>query len=264
MRFASCLLILSFTLISAPIEAKQAETADNAKPGIRNGFSVTTSYLPTRFPKYDYDVREWGSATVSGFGLGVEYKLSYTIPSSRLEYSVGLGYTFSRIDETGNKTVITGRFKAPGRPRTVVGGKLPDPFSLNTYCETLREYSYAYIPLTLGYRLCSKGNLSIIPYLGLRGKYCISYKVRNHVESATWFDYYFELFNESSVTSEAKRFLMQCEAGVKVEQKNLFLSLGFVRDEDRMFCTAFNELEYRAFLGPFSFNCWQLGLGINF
>ena len=72
MRFASCLLILSFTLISAPIEAKQAETADNAKPGIRNGFSVTTSYLPTRFPRYDYDVREWGIASVRGFGIGVD------------------------------------------------------------------------------------------------------------------------------------------------------------------------------------------------
>ena len=263
MRFASCLLILSFTLISAPIEAKQAETADNAKPGIRNGFSVTTSYLPTRFPKYDYDVREWGSATVSGFGIGVDYKLSYTIPQSRFEIGSGLGYTFSRIDEVGNQELVTGRFVDPSQPEPV-GTIFLDPFRLNAYRELLREYSYLYIPFRLGYQLYSKGDVSIIPYLGLRGKYNLRYVEKDYVESATWFDHYFELFNESSVQSEAKKFIMQYEAGVEVGYKNLFLSVGFVRDDERMFRTAFNERDFRSFWGPYSFNCWQLGLGINF
>ena len=263
MRFASCLLILSFTLISAPIEAKQAETADNAKPGIRNGFSVTTSYLPTRYPRYDYEAGEWGIATVSGFGLGVEYKLSYTFPQSRFEISTGLGYTFSRINEIGNQRVFTGRFKDPSQPEPV-GTKFPDPFRLNAYREILREYSYVYIPFRLGYQLYSKGDVSIIPYLGLRGKYNLRYVEKDYVESATWFDHYFELFNESSVQSEAKKFIMQYEAGVEVGYKNLLLSVGFVRDDERMFRTAFNERDFRSFWGPYSFNCWQLGLGINF
>lgn len=252
MRLTSC-FILSFSLLCVPIEAK-----------ISNGFSVTSSYLPTRFPRYDYVEREWGIATVSGFGLGVDYKLSYAFPSSRFEIRSGLGYTFSRIDEIGNQKMFTGRFDAPGQPTNQITSNLPDPFSLDTYCEFLREYSYAYIPLTVGYGLYSKGNFSIKPYLGLRGKYNIRYTEKEYVESATWFDHYFELFNESSVKSEAKRFIVQYEAGVEVEHKNLFLSLGFVRDHERMFRDAMNEREYRSFWGPYSFNCWQLGLGINF
>lgn len=231
---------------------------------VTSGFSVTCSYLPARYPLWDYDVAEWKSKTVNGFGAGLEYSLSVPLSQSNWVFGTGVGCTYSRIDESGNQKLTVGRFLVPGQPGYLIESKLPVPFSFNAYRETQREYSYLYIPLTLGYRLYSKGNLGIMPYLGLRGKYNISYTEKDHVESATWLDHYFELFNESSVTSEAKRFIMQYEAGVKVEHKNLFLSLGFVRDGKRMFRTAFNEREYRSFWGPYSFNCWQLGMGINF
>lgn len=253
MRIKIFLSVFFVCLMTVPMSAKW----------VTSGVSVTTSYLPTRYPRYDYDVKKWGIATVSGFGLGVQYDLYYTIPESRFEIGTGLGYTFSRIDEVGNQELVTGRFNDPNQPEPV-GYQLPDPFRLNTYRELLREYSYLYIPFRLGYRLYSKGDVSIIPYLGLRGKYNIRYVEKDHVESATWFDHYFELFNESSVQSEAKRFIVQYEAGVEVGYKNLFLSLGFVRDDERMFRTAFNERDFRSFWGPYSFNCWQLGLGVNF
>ena len=264
MRIRSCLLLLSFSLLSVPIEAKQGGTVDDSEWGIRNGFSVTTSYLPTRYPRYDYDAREWGIETVSGMGLGVCYNLSYTFPSSWHVISTGLGYTFCRIDQVGNQKVVTGKFIAPGQPVNPISGKWPDPFSLYCYRETLREYSYVYIPFRYGFRLCSKGNFSFVPYWGLRGKYSIGYTEKDKVESATWFDHYFELFDYSSVESEAERFMIEFEAGVDVEYKNLFLSLGFVRDAERMFRTATDKNSRRSFWGPYAFNCWQLGLGINF
>lgn len=264
MRITSCLLLLSFSLLSVPIEAKQGETADNSKSGIRNGFSVTTSYLPTRYPLWDFDAAKWTSTTVNGFGAGLEYNLSVPLSQSNWVFRTGVGCTYSRIDETGDKTLYEYSFFAPGQSTTTISGSLPLPLSFNAYCKTQREYIYAYLPIEIGYKLNSKGDISVIPFLGLQGKYNIGFTERGYVESATWKDHYFELFDESSVESNAERFMFQIKAGFKVEYDKLFCTLSFTRDKARMFKDALVKSTNNAYWGPYSFNCWQLGFGINF
>jgi hypothetical protein len=231
---------------------------------VTSGFSVSSTYLPARFPFWDYKAAEWISTNVNGFGVGVEYNLSVPLLQSDWEFRTGIGCTYSRIDDSGNKEVLEFSFYAPGQSTSTISGSLPDPFKINTYCETNREYYYAYIPVEIGYRFFSGERYSIIPFLGVQGKYNIGFTEKGYHESATWSDYYFDLFDESAVKSEAERFILGVKAGVEIDYDKLFLSFSYTRDMKRMYRDALLNSTYRGYWGPYTFNCWQLGIGMNF
>ena len=261
----SYLFALLFLLsVSFPFVRINAETADKPGYGVRNGFSVTGSYLPSRYPRYDYHAEKWGSATISGFGIGLEYNISVPLKQSRWELRMGLGYSYSRIDEIGDKEVLEYRFHDPEKNNSANPTWILAPFSFNTYCEILREYSYVYLPVEIGYRLYAGDNLCFIPYMGLQVKYNIGLTEKGYYESATWRDYYFRLFDESTVETEAERFVPGIKAGVEIDYGKLSVNLSFTRDMERMYRDALIKSNYRGYWGPYSFNCWQLGLGINF
>jgi hypothetical protein len=264
MKAVKALLLMFLSLPFFQMSAKTAVPVETSGSGIRNGFSITGSYLPVRFPSYDYDTKEWGSTTVNGYGAGIDYNLSVPILSSRWELKTGLGCTYSRIDESGNKEMLEFGFYAPGESVSTISGGYPQPFSYKAYYETKREYIYLYLPVEIGYQLYTKGNFSIIPFLGFQGKYNIGFTENGYVESATWRDHYFELFDKSSVDSDAERFIIQMKAGVEFKYDKLFLSLSFTRDMDRMYRDALIKSSYRGYWGPYTFNCWQLGFGMNF
>lgn len=243
MRIKNILSVFFVCLMTVPMSAKK----------VTSGVSVTTSYLPTRYPLWDYDAAKWTSTTVNGFGAGLEYNLSVPLSQSNWVFRTGVGCTYSRIDEARDKTMYEYR---PGQSATTI--------SINTYCETLREYIYAYLPVEMGYKFYSKGDISVIPFLGLQGKYNIAFTQKGYVESVTWKDHYFELFDENNVKRGAERFLLQWRAGLEVEYKNLSLSLSYTRDDKRMFKEAYILSRDRSYWGPYSFNCWQLGIGMNF
>ena len=260
MKDVKVLILMFVSLLFFQMSAKTAEPVDKSGFVIRNGFSVTGSYLPARYPSYDFEKIEWGSTTVNGFGAGIEYNLSVPLLHSRWELKTGLGCTYSRIDESGNKEILESGLYDPGQ----ISGGYPQPFNYNAGFETRREYVYVYLPVEIGYKLYTKGNFSVIPFLGLQGKYNIGFTEKGYVESSTWRDHYFELFDESSVNSDAERFMLQMKAGVEFGYDKLFLSLSFTRDMDRMYSDALIKSCNRAYWGPYTFNCWQLGFGINF
>lgn len=247
--------------MSVPIEAKKTEASHKTGLGISNCFAVTSSYLPTRFPRFNYDTGKYGVVTVNGFGLGVDYNLTVPTPLLGWSFRTGLGYTFSRIDESKKERIVDYSISS-------VGTDISSPLSIDAFHETQREYSYVYIPVAIGYQLFSRGTFSINTFLGMRGKFNIGYIEKESVESATWLDHYFVLFDKSSVKSEATRFIIQGEAGVELEYNKLFLSLCFLKDTDRMYKKAYIEKERKhyevSYQGPYTFNCWQLGLGIKF
>lgn len=243
LRIKNCLLVFFLCLMTISLSAKK----------VTSGLSVTGTYLPTRYSLWDNNVGDWKPTTVNGFGAGLEYNLSVSLPQPGWVFRTGMGCTYSRINEAGNKTMYD------YRPENTV-----TTIAIETYCETLREYVYAYLPIEIGYKLISKGDISVIPFIGLQGKYNIGFTQKGYVESATWYDHYFELFDEYNVESDAERFLLQLRTGLEVEYNNLFLSLSYIRDTERLFCSAYLPRTYKSYFGPFSFNCWQLGLGINF
>lgn len=241
--------LLVFFLCLASVSLSARVTSD---------FSFTTSYLPTRFPLWDYYAAEWKSTTVNGYGVGLEYNLTVPLLQSRWVFRTGIGCTYSRIDVSVDKTEFY--FNAPFNSTNIIRSLI----IANTICETQREYIYAYFPIGIGYKLYSKGKTSVIPFVGLQGKYNIAFTERGCVQSFTWRDHYFELFDENNVKSEAERFIVQLSVGMAVKYKNLSLSLSYARDEKRMYKEAYILSCNRAYWGPYSFNCLQLGVGINF
>ena len=95
MRIKYFLPVFFLCLMTVPMSAKR----------VTSGFSVTCSYLPTRYPLWDYDAAKWTSTTVNGFGAGLEYNLSVPLSQSNWVFGTGVGCTYSRIDEAGDKTV---------------------------------------------------------------------------------------------------------------------------------------------------------------
>lgn len=254
MRIKNGLLVFFLCLVTVPMTSKK----------VTSGLSVTGSYLPARFPLWDYDAADWKSKIVNGFGAGLEYNLSVLLYQSNWVFRTGVGCTYCRIDESGNQTVYEYRFFAPGQSTSTISGSLPLPLSFNAYCKTQREYIYAYLPIEIGYKLNSKGDISVIPLLGLQGKYNIGFTEKGYHESATWRDYYFKLFDESAVESEAERFILGVKAGVEIDYDKLFLSISYTRDMKRMYREALLYSRSRGYWGPYTFNCWQLGIGMNF
>lgn len=251
MRIKKCLLVFFLCLVTVPMTSKK----------VTSGLSVTGSYLPARFPLWDFDAAKWTSTTVNGFGAGLEYNLSVPLSQSNWVFRTGVGCIYSRIDEAGNKELFY--FPDPGKS-TSKSSLYPDPLIFNTYSETNREYYYAYIPVQIGYRFFSDGKYSVVPFLGLQGKYNIGFTQKGYHESSTWRDYYFDLFDESAVRKGAERFILGVKAGVEINYDKLFLSLCYTRDMKRMYREAYLISTDIAYLGPYTFNCWQLGFGINF
>ena len=226
-------LLLTTLAVSLQAESNRGETCRPSGCGVTNCLSVSWSYLPTRYPRFDYDAGFY-SATVNGQGLGIDYRIEIPLFDSFFELRTGLGCTYSRIDESGydsyNVNVAYGRVDL-----------IPQVY-VNANWKTERSYCYAFLPIELAYRFEIDNSLYIVPFMGLQAKYNISYTENHSVESVTWYDYFFELFGFGK----------------------MFMAVSYSRDIARMFGKAYVKSRDMAVWGPYTLNCWQLGVGVNF
>lgn len=251
-------LLLTTLAVSLQAESNRGETCRPSGCGVTNCLSVSWSYLPTRYPRFDYDAGFY-SATVNGQGLGIDYRIKIPLFDSFFELRTGLGCTYSRIDESGydsyNVNVAYGRVD------------LIPPVYVNANWKTERSYCYAFLPIELAYRFEIDNSLYIVPFMGLQAKYNISYTENHSVESVTWYDYFFELFDDSAIDrdkSESKKCIPQAKAGLEIGFGKMFMAVSYSRDIARMFGKAYVKSRDMAVWGPYTLNCWQLGVGVNF
>ena len=67
------------------------------------------------------------------------------------------------------------------------------------------------------------------PFVGLSFKYNISYVEKRTVESMTYNDRYFELFDENVIDkgkTNPQRCILQAESGLEVEYRKMFMTYG--------------------------------------
>ena len=262
MKRIELLLLVSLFVVPSQAKSEGQSGGANQSPGfgITNSLSVTWSYLPTRYPSFDYDIGYYTSS-VDGQGLGMDYRILFPLSNSGFGLRTGLGLTYSRIDESGddsyNVNVAYGRVD------------LIPPVYVDANWKAQISYCYAYLPIELVYRFEINNALYILPFVGLQAKYNYSFIERYSVESISWYDLFFELFDESVVDhdkSDIKKFIPQAKAGLEIGFKKMFMSFSYSRDMDRMFDEARITTTNRTVgvWGPYTFNCWQLGVGVNF
>ena len=239
-------VLVAIAMLFAPVNASPQSVA------LRHGLSVTYEYLPARYPYYHYDTMEYNSTTVNGQGLGLDYSFSIPMPLDNFEFRTGLGFSYIRIDDSGVKDLFY--FYSEYNKSLI---EFLADYSIE------RSYCYAYLPVGLGYKIAIKEKIHITPFVGLRAKYNISYTEKQAVESASFYDLYYDLFDEQQVKAEdAKRFIFQAESGLELGFRKTFVSFSYSRDMSRFFkrVTFMNK----GVNGPYTFNCWQAGIGVYF
>ena len=236
--------LVAIAMLFAPVnvrsERRSGDLNESSYSVFRNGLSVTYEYLPARYP-YPYN----NSTTVNGQGLGLDYKLSIPMSFENLEFMTGLGFSYIRIDDSGEYHFALYSYDQAW-------------IYIQAECSIERSYCYAYLPVGFGYKIAINDIFHITPFVGMRAKYNISYIEKHTVESASFFDLYYDLFDEQIKTEDSKRFIFQAESGLEIGFRNLFVSFSYSRDMSRFFRIA----SYKN--GPYTFNCWQAGIGVYF
>jgi hypothetical protein len=223
----------------------------------RNGVQVSFSYLPVGYPKYDSNNMSYYSAVVNGLGGGVDYRLTVPLLSSSFVLKTGLGFTYSRIDESGNSDFYI--------RESMTGGSGAQEIVVNADYEAQRSYSYACLPVNLGYDLKIGNESYLTPYGGLQIKYNISYVEKYSAQHVTMYDRYFELFDDDAIKeSDAKRFIFQYDLGVEMGFRNMFMTVCYSKDLSRLFSVASFSRRNIGVWGPYELGCWQIGVGVNF
>ena len=251
-RFRALMLfLLAFLLF--PIHARSQnlnEESDSPFKKIRNSLSINWAYLPVRFPKYD--------ATTNGQGFGVDYRFVYA-PDRHVVYKLGIGLTYSRIDESGNSNVrVSDSYIVISDNNTV---------TVNADYQTRRSYCYLSVPAIFGFRFVVNRSIYMTPFVGLSFKYNISYVEKRTVESMTYNDRYFELFDENVIDKDKtnpQRCILQAESGFEVEYRKMFMTMSYSRDFERMFSEAMFKSRNIGVNGPYTFSCWKVGVGVYF
>lgn len=248
MKLLRFLLLPAVILFFVPLHAK----TDN---GIKQGVSATCSYLPVRYLYFDPNIGYYNTL-INGVGLGVDYRLDIPLFNSNFELRAGLGLNYSRTDESDiNEYNINGPYGAT------------QPIYVNCRYITQRGYCFAYFPFGLDYRFRLSSNIYVAPFIGLQAKYNISYKEKYCVESVSWIDSYYDLFDYSVIDkkeSDPKRMILQAQSGLEIEFKRMFMTMSYSRDSERLFSIAKFKNRNLGIRGPYTFNYWQLGIGFNF
>ena len=118
-------------------------------------------------------------------------------------------------------------------------------------CDPKQKFNMlsAKIPVSVMYAFAiPNSSVQIMPYAGIDLRFNITAK-----EKMEW-----------NFTSEAERFFLGVKAGVEIDYDKLFLSISYTRDMKRMYREALLYSRSRGYWGPYTFNCWQLGIGMNF